>query len=107
MAAIWSARGGARTVLLEGSKACGLKILISGGGRCNVLPSASNHKDFFTSGSKNVVKRLFRTWRLADVRGFFEQEMEIPLVLEEESGKLFPECQQARPVRASAHRAEP
>ena len=99
MAALWSARGGAETVLLEGSQACGLKILISGGGRCNVLPDTSEDADFFAAGSRNVLRRLFRTWRLAEVRRFFEEELELPLVLEEETGKLFPECQAARPVR--------
>ena len=41
MAAIFAAR--ARPVtLLEGSDRPGQKILISGGGRCNVLPSAKD-----------------------------------------------------------------
>ena len=39
MAAITAARRGRSTVLLEKNQRPGLKILISGGGRCNVLPS--------------------------------------------------------------------
>ncbi|TAH36908.1 MAG: aminoacetone oxidase family FAD-binding enzyme [Planctomycetota bacterium] len=99
MAALWAARAGARVVLLEGSRAPGLKILISGGGRCNILPSASDESDFYTSGSRHVLARLFRTWSLERVREFFEKELQIPLVLEEETGKLFPEWQRAVPVR--------
>ena len=99
MAALWAARGGARVVLLEGSKACGLKILVSGGGRCNVLPVDSDPADFFTTGSRNVLKRLFRTWRLDDVTRFFEHELGVELVAEEGTGKLFPASQSARAVR--------
>jgi predicted Rossmann fold flavoprotein len=109
MAAIWAARGGAPVVLLEGSKACGLKILVSGGGHCNVLPSTSDPDDFFTTGSRNVLNRLFRTWRLPDIQDFFENDLGIPLVVEEKTGKLFPASRSARSVRndlvAAAERA--
>ena len=39
MAAIFSAAGGAETLLLERTRDGGRKILISGGGRCNILPA--------------------------------------------------------------------
>ena len=51
MAALFAAREGAAVTLLEGSRACGLKILISGGGRCNLLPSESDESDFFVGQS--------------------------------------------------------
>jgi predicted Rossmann fold flavoprotein len=86
-------------MLLEGSRACGLKILVSGGGRCNVLPSEFALDDFFTAGSKNVLRRLFRTWQLADVQQFFEDHLGVPLVVEEETGKVFPQSQNARDIR--------
>ena len=99
MAAWWAARGGADTLLLEGSKACGRKILISGGGRCNILPAESQDVDFHTQGSRNVLRRLFRTWPLHEVHAFLERELGLPFVVEEETGKVFPECQSARQVR--------
>lgn len=99
MAALFAARSGAPVTLLEGSRACGLKILISGGGRCNLLPMASDPSDFFTTGSRNVLKRLFRTWRLDAITSFFTDELEIPLRFEEESGKVFPASQSAKAVR--------
>jgi predicted flavoprotein YhiN len=43
MAAIWAAAGSRPVLLLEGSDRPGQKILISGGGRCNVLPSRAKH----------------------------------------------------------------
>jgi predicted Rossmann fold flavoprotein len=99
MAAIFAGRGGADVTVLEGARACGLKILVSGGGRCNVLPIESDLGDFHTSGSRNVLRRLFRTWRLDQVTDFFERELGIPLVREEETGRLFPASQSARTVR--------
>ena len=105
LAALVAGRMGARTVLLEGSRACGLKILISGGGRCNVLPSNFEIDDFFTTGSRNVLSRLFRTWKLADVHKFFEVDMGVPLVVEEATGKVFPRAQNARFVRDTLVRA--
>ncbi len=99
MAAIFAGRGGASVTVLEGARACGLKILVSGGGRCNVLPIESDLGDFYTSGSRNVLARLFRTWGLAEVTAFFERELGIPLLREEATGKLFPESGSARTVR--------
>lgn len=99
MAAIFAGRAGASVTVLEASRACGLKIVISGGGRCNLLPVESELDDFFTTGSRNVLRRLFRTWNLEAVTGFFERDLEIALVQEEATGKLFPESQSARAVR--------
>ncbi len=99
IAALFAARAGRRAALLEGSKACGLKILVSGGGRCNVLPSECALDDFFTSGSRNVMRRIMATWPLADVRRFFEEDIGIELALEPETGKLFPRSGNARVVR--------
>ena len=85
--------------LLESGKRCGVKIVASGGGRCNILPSESEPGDFHTADSSmNVVKRLFRTWRLEDQKSWFEQELQLPLKLEG-SGKLFPECDSGKTVR--------
>ncbi len=98
MAAIWAARGGARVVLLEGTGKPGQKILISGGGRCNVLPGQALVSDFHTSGSPNTLRKILAAWPLPDVRRFFEQDLAVPLALEEESGKLFPASNRARTV---------
>jgi len=101
MAAIWAARGGAKVVLLDGQPKAGGKILISGGGRCNVLPIESRdpvEASFHTSGSRNVLKRFFKTWRLPQIQDFVRWELEVPLV-EEGDNKLFPESGKARDVR--------
>jgi len=99
MAAIFAARAGARVLLLERTRDGGRKILISGGGRCNVLPSRMEPGQYFTASSRNSLKKILLSWPLAEQRRFFEEEAAIPLVLEEESGKLFPESNRARDVR--------
>lgn len=99
MAAIHAATAGAPVLLLERTKDGGRKILISGGGRCNVLPSRMEPSQYFTDSSPNVLKRLLRSWPLADQRRFFEEEVGIPLKLEPETGKLFPASNRARDVR--------
>lgn len=97
-AAIFAARSGASVTLLDASARPGTKILISGGGRCNVLPGEFRANAFYSSGSANVLKRLFKTWPHAQVRRFFEEELGVPLVLESESGKLFPQANRAKVI---------
>lgn len=99
MAAIFAARAGARVLLLERTRDGGRKILISGGGRCNVLPSRMDPGQYFTASSRNSLKKILLSWPLAEQRRFFEDDAGLPLVLEEESGKLFPESNRARDVR--------
>ena len=99
MASIFAARAGARTTLLERTKDGGRKILISGGGRCNVLPSRVDESRFVTDSSPNILRRIVRAWPLEEQIQFFEQDVGIPLELEAESLKLFPASHKARDVR--------
>ena len=99
MAAIFAARGGAQTTLLERTRDGGRKILISGGGRCNVLPMQVDESRFVTDSSPNTLRKMLRSWPLAEQRSFFESELGIPLSEEPESLKLFPTSNKARDVR--------
>ena len=99
MAAIFAAEAGRRVVLLERTRDGGRKILISGGGRCNVLPSRMSPSQYFTASSANTMKKMLLSWPLAEQRDFFERVLRIPLKLEAESGKLFPVSDRARDVR--------
>ncbi|HYN19519.1 MAG TPA: NAD(P)/FAD-dependent oxidoreductase, partial [Thermoanaerobaculia bacterium] len=98
-AAIFAAAGPRKVVLLERTRDGGRKILVSGGGRCNVLPSEMAPGRFVTDSSPNTLRKMLLSWPLAEQRRFFEEEVEVPLALEEESGKLFPVSNQARDVR--------
>jgi predicted Rossmann fold flavoprotein len=99
MATIFAARSGAETLLLERTKDGGRKILISGGGRCNVLPSQMSPSQYFTASSPNSLRKILLSWPLAEQKAFIENDLGIPLALEEESGKLFPVSNKARVVR--------
>jgi predicted flavoprotein YhiN len=99
MAAIFAAGDGRRVLVIERTRDGGRKILISGGGRCNVLPSVLAPERFVTDSSPNTMRNLLRSWPLADQRAFFENTLNLPLALEEETGKLFPVANQARAVR--------
>jgi predicted Rossmann fold flavoprotein len=99
MAAIFAAGAGAETILLERTKDGGRKILISGGGRCNILPARLDETRFVTDSSANTLRKIVRSWPLAEQIAFFESEVGIALVEESESVKLFPASHKARDVR--------
>ena len=99
MAAIFAASAGARTVLLERTRDGGRKILISGGGRCNVLPARVDLSRFVTDSPAHLLRRMVRSWPLAEQIAFFETELGLSLVEETESAKLFPASHRARDVR--------
>ena len=99
MAAIFAASAGAETVLVERTNDGGRKILISGGGRCNILPAQLDESRFITDSPAHLVRRIVRSWPLGEQRAFFERDLALPLVEESGSGKLFPKSQSAREVR--------
>src|SRR5690349_17722037 len=90
MAAIFAARpgadeagargaAGAPVILLERTRDGGRKILMSGGGRCNVLPSVIEPRRFVTASSPNTLKKLLLSWPLREQRRFFEERLGIAL----------------------------
>src|SRR5580692_6793474 len=99
MAAIFAAGAGAETTLLERTKDGGRKILISGGGRCNILPARLDETRFVTDSSSNTLRKIVRSWPLAEQIAFFQDDVGIALVEEAESVKLFPASHKARDVR--------
>lgn len=101
MAAIFAARGGARVVALDGAKRLGAKILISGGGRCNVTHDVVHASDF--NGSRNAIAKILRTFDVAATIDFFAS---LGVTLKrEETGKLFPTSDKARTVLDALLRA--
>lgn len=99
MAAIFAAAAGAQVTLIERTKDGGRKILISGGGRCNVLPLRVDEQRFVTDSSPNTLRRIIRSWPLAEQRRFFEEDVGTPLSEEPEALKVFPRSHKARDVR--------
>jgi predicted Rossmann fold flavoprotein len=99
MAAIFAASAGAETLLLEATRDGGRKILISGGGRCNILPARLDERRFVTDSSPHALRKIVRSWPLGEQIAFFERELALPLIAEESTGKLFPVSNRARDVR--------
>jgi hypothetical protein len=99
VAAIFAAAGPRPVLLLESTRDGGRKILISGGGRCNILPSIVDPSRFVTASSRRALQRILDAWPLADQRRFFEERAGVRLALEPETGKLFPASNSARHVR--------
>ena len=84
-AAIFAARGSPPVIVVERTSDGGRKILISGGGRCNVLPAALQPERFVTSSPAHLLRSMLRSWPLHEQRAFFEDEVGVPLKLEAES----------------------
>jgi predicted Rossmann fold flavoprotein len=85
---------GRRIVLLDGAKTLGAKILVSGGGRCNVTHEAVTAADFF--GNRRIIKNVLAAWSVQDtIRWFAGMGVELK---REATGKLFPVSDKARTV---------
>lgn len=98
MAAIEAALRGRHTVLLEKNQQPGLKILISGGGRCN-LTTTRQGKDLEAQYGKRrgrYLRHALRSFPPTALRTFIERAG-VPL-REEDLEKLFPVSQKARDV---------
>jgi len=109
MAAIQAARRGRRTVLLEKNQRPGLKILISGGGRCNLTTtrSGSDLEAQYGTARGRFLRHALRAFPPTALRQLFE---DAGVALQEEDlEKVFPVSQQARDVvvalQAMAQRA--
>ena len=83
-----------RIVLLDGAKAIGAKILVSGGGRCNVTHDVVTPADFF--GNRDIIKNVLAAFSVqATIDWFASMGVELK---REETGKLFPVSDKARTV---------
>ena len=97
MAGIWAGRtrGGNRVAVLDGARTLGAKILVSGGGRCNVT---HHHVDetAFAGSSAKAIRKVLRRFDVPDTVAFFEG-LGVSLK-REDTGKLFPTTDRARTV---------
>jgi hypothetical protein len=82
-------------LILETAAKLGAKILVSGGGRCNLTNRVVTTRDFF-GGSPNVIKRILAALTAEKTVEFFS-ELGVTFY-EEEDGKLFPETDSAKTV---------
>ena len=95
-AAIRAGEAGARVTLLNAHPRIGLKILMSGGTRCNVTHRIVSERDFH-GGSANVVRRVLSAFTPEQTLRWFADELHVALKLED-TGKYFPESDDAQTV---------
>jgi predicted Rossmann fold flavoprotein len=97
MAGIWAGRTARhqRIVILEGAPKLGAKILVAGGGRCNVTHQQVTARDYAGS-SPAAIEKVLRRFPVAQTIQFFEQ-LGVPLK-QESTGKLFPVTNNSRTV---------
>ena len=107
-AAIWAGRtlraAGSRAsvVALDGAKMLGAKILVAGGGRCNVTHHAVD-EGAYAGSSRNAIRKVLRAFDVARTVEFFG-ELGVGLK-REETGKLFPTTDDAHTVLDALLRA--
>lgn len=82
-------------VLLDSAAKPGAKILVSGGGRCNVTNATVRETDFW-GGKSTIVRQILRAFPPASTIEFF-RGLGVSL-REEAGGKLFPDTDRARDV---------
>ena len=89
-------------LLLDGAARPGAKILVSGGGRCNVTNSVVTEQDYW-GGKRTVIRRVLRGLSVSETVAFFDR---IGVTLKEEpGGKLFPISDRSRDVLDALMRA--
>ena len=91
-----------RVVALDGAKKLGAKILVAGGGRCNVTHHAVGPDDF-SGTSRNTIAKVLRAFDVTRTIEFFSQ---LGVTLKREpTGKLFPDTDEAQTVLDALLRA--
>ena len=94
--------GPSRIIALDGAKKIGVKILVAGGGRCNVTHHAVDEGDY-AGGSKNAIRSVLRRFGVEQTARFFA-ELGVELK-REDTGKLFPTTDRAQTVLDALLRA--
>ncbi len=104
MAAIAAARSDAslRVIAIDGARTLGAKILVAGGGRCNVTHFEVDERAYAGS-TRPAIRKVLLQFPVAATETFFH-ELGVELK-REETGKLFPTTDKARTVLDALLRA--
>lgn len=104
MAACWAARTrpSSKVVVLDGASKLGAKILVAGGGRCNVTHDVVDDSAYAGS-TRPAIRKVLRRFDVPETVAFFEA---LGVALKrEETGKLFPTTDRARTILDALIRA--
>jgi predicted Rossmann fold flavoprotein len=104
MAAGRAAELGARVVLLEKNRELGLKLNLTGGGRCNITNAEFDRHRFLANfeDAKDYLFSPYSQFGVEDTFSFFEK-LDLPLVVEARA-RAFPRTQKAEDVTKSLSR---
>jgi predicted Rossmann fold flavoprotein len=97
MGAIWAGRAApTRTIIaLDGARKLGAKILVAGGGRCNVTHDVID-PNLYAGSSPNAIRKVLRRFDVEQTAVFFR---DLGVILKrEDTGKLFPITDDAQTV---------
>lgn len=92
-----------RLVAVDGARKLGAKILVSGGGRCNVTHHAVSELDY-AGASPPAIRKVLRRFSVADTTRFFS-EHGVEFYREPDTGKLFPITDSSRTILDALLRA--
>ena len=101
-AATWAGREARATgrnlsiVAVDGAKKLGAKILVAGGGRCNVTHHAVSEADY-AGATPPAIRKVLKRFTVADTTRFFA-EAGVDFYRESDTGKLFPVTDSSRTV---------
>ncbi len=98
MSAIQASESGGSVVLIEKNKTLGKKLLITGGGRCNVTNAIFDNRALANKYGKKGKFLLspFSKWSAKDTIDFFESR-DMPIKIEAE-GRVFPKSNSSQSV---------
>ncbi len=92
MAAI-AASGTSRVILLEKNPSLGRKLLMTGGGRCNITNDKPIKQLLTFFNNKNFLKHSFYTFTNEDLFSLFDFDF-----IEEDDNRMFPETERASDI---------
>jgi hypothetical protein len=103
-AGIWAGRTQPqrKIIMLDGAAKLGAKILVAGGGRCNVTHDVVD-ETAYAGASRNAIRKVLRRFDVPETIAFF-RELGVELK-REDTGKLFPTTDSARTVLDALLRA--
>lgn len=90
MAAIAASQNSSSVILLEKNSKLGRKLLMTGGGRCNITNSKPIKKLLDSYSQKNFLKHSFFTFTNEDLFSLFDFDF-----IEEDDNRIFPETEKA------------
>jgi len=99
MAAIKASECGAKVLLIEKNDRAGIKLMITGKGRCNITNNQRDIRDFaeqFGKSGKFLIPALHR-FSVDDTIDFFHENSVMTKV--ERGGRIFPESNRAKDVQ--------